>query len=141
MVLPDVNVLLTAHREDLPHHLEIRTWLEGVLGGESAYAMSELVLSGLLRVATHPRILERPSTLEEALSFVSDVRDRPNCLRVRPGSRHWSIFERLCRDAQTRGGLVADAWLAALAIESGCEWITLDRDFARFDGLRWRAPI
>jgi uncharacterized protein len=39
------------------------------------------------------------------------------------------------------GNLVQDAWFAALAIESGCEWITTDRDFARFDGLQWRAPL
>ena len=30
------------------------------------------------------------------------------------------------------------AWFAALAIEHGCEWVTLDRDFERFPGLRWR---
>jgi uncharacterized protein len=47
----------------------------------------------------------------------------------------------LCQSANAYGNLVQDAWLAALAIESGCEWITNDRDFARFDGLQWRAVI
>jgi predicted nucleic acid-binding protein len=46
----------------------------------------------------------------------------------------------LCVGAETRGSRITDAWLAALAIESGCEWITLDRDFARFPGLKWQAP-
>ncbi|PYY22410.1 MAG: hypothetical protein DMG62_13770 [Acidobacteria bacterium] len=55
-----------------------------------------------------------------------------------PGAQHWEIFIRLCKEADARGNLVADAWYAALAIESGCEWITLDRDYARFEGLRWR---
>jgi hypothetical protein len=36
---------------------------------------------------------------------------------------------------------VPDAYFAALAIESGCDWITTDRDFARFKGLRWRHPL
>jgi hypothetical protein len=36
--------------------------------------------------------------------------------------------------------MVTDAWFAALAIEWDCEWITLDRDFARFPGLKWRRP-
>lgn len=40
-----------------------------------------------------------------------------------------------------KGGLVADAYLAALAIESGSEWITTDRDFSRFPGLHWRHPL
>jgi predicted nucleic acid-binding protein len=50
------------------------------------------------------------------------------------------MFTRLCRTADARGNLVADAYLAALAIESGSELITTDRDFARFEGLDWRPP-
>ena len=60
---------------------------------------------------------------------------------VGPGERHWDIFARLCRDASAKGNLVADAYLAAMAIESGNEWITTDRDYARFPGLRWRHPL
>jgi hypothetical protein len=60
---------------------------------------------------------------------------------VRPGPRHWSIFARFCREIGARGNLVPDAFLAALAIEAGCEIITCDRDFARFTGLRWRHPL
>lgn len=56
---------------------------------------------------------------------------------VTPGDRHWDIFEELCRQVDARGNLVQDA----LALEWGCEWLTLDRDFARFPGLRWRAPF
>jgi uncharacterized protein len=59
---------------------------------------------------------------------------------VEPGERHWDIFRRLCIETDTRGSRVSDAWFAALAIEWGCEWITLDRDYARFPGLAWRAP-
>ena len=40
-----------------------------------------------------------------------------------------------------RGNLVPDAYFAALALESGCEWLTADRGFARFPGLRWRHPL
>jgi hypothetical protein len=60
---------------------------------------------------------------------------------VTPGSRHWTLFLDLCRKAGAKGNLVSDAYHAALAIESGCEWITTDRDFARFPGLRWRTPF
>jgi hypothetical protein len=59
---------------------------------------------------------------------------------VAPGNRHWEIFTRLCRETDAKGNLIADAYLAALAIESGSEWITTDRDYARFPGLRWRHP-
>ena len=40
-----------------------------------------------------------------------------------------------------KGGLVTDAYFAALAIESGSEWITTDPDYSRFPGLQWRHPI
>ncbi|MDQ3893509.1 MAG: hypothetical protein M3292_02410 [Actinomycetota bacterium] len=50
------------------------------------------------------------------------------------------MFVRLCREADARGNRVSDAYVAALAIESGSEWITTDRDCARSPGLRWRHP-
>lgn len=141
MILPDVNVLVYAHREDAARHHEFRAWLEAVLRGPAAYGMSDLVLSGFLRVVTHPRVFARPTPLPEALAFVAAVRDRENRVPVRPGPRHWEIFRSLCEDAGVRGNLVPDAWLAALAIESGSEWITTDRDFTRFPGLRTRHPL
>jgi toxin-antitoxin system PIN domain toxin len=76
-----------------------------------------------------------------ALTFVRAIRDAPNAVAIEPGPRHWDLFERLCVQGGAKGNLVADAYLAALAIESGCEWITTDRDFARFPGLRWRHPF
>jgi hypothetical protein len=60
---------------------------------------------------------------------------------ITPAARHWDIFMRLCRETDARGNLVPDAWLAALAIEAGCEFITSDRDYARFQTLRWRHPL
>ena len=141
MVLPDVNVLVYAHREDTAHHAGCRNWLEKVINGHESYGLSELVLSGFVRVATHAKVFIRPSTLSDALAFTEQLRGRANCVPVAPGLRHWDIFRALCSEARARGNLVLDAYLAALAIESGCEWITTDRDFSRFKGLRWRHPL
>jgi hypothetical protein len=134
-------VLVYAHRQDAPRHEEYRAWLEEQLASDSAFGVSDLVLSGFLRVVTHRRAFRDPSSLRDALEFVCEVRDHPNAVPIVPRDRHWVIFERLCRDADVRGNLVPDAYLAALAIESGSEWITTDRDFARFPGLRWRHPL
>ena len=140
MVLPDVNVLVYAHREETAHHAGCREWLESVLNGDESYAIADLVLSGFVRVVTHPKVFKRPSSLADAIAFAEQIRDHPNCVPVQPGSRHWDIFRRLCIDTGVKGNLVPDAFLAALAIESGCEWISTDRDFSRFKGLRWREP-
>ncbi len=141
MMLPDVNVLVYAHREDAPNHIAYRRWLEEIINGDQAYGLADIVLSGFLRVVTHPRVFDPPSEMTVALSFASQVREQPNCVPITPGSRHWSIFIHLCETAGVRGNLVPDAYLAALAIESGSEWITTDRDFSRFPGLKWRHPL
>ncbi len=141
MILPDVNVLLYAWRTDSPEHAAHRRWLEDTLNGEMAYGMSPQVLASVIRVATHPRIFARPSRLVETQAFAALLLDQPHCQIVQPGPRHWNIFEDLCRGAKVAGNLVQDAWFAALAIESGCEWLTADRDYARFAGLRWRSPV
>jgi toxin-antitoxin system PIN domain toxin len=141
LILLDVNVLVYAHREDAADHDRYRRWLEEALGSDRSYGMSDLVLSGFVRVVTHPRVFADPSPPAAALDFVHQVRERPNRVPVLPGPRHWEIFTRLLGEAGARGNLVPDAWLAALAIESGSEWITTDRDYARFPGLRWRHPL
>ena len=141
MILPDVNVLVYAFRSDSVDHARYRDWLREVVNGEAAYGMAPQILASLVRLATHPRIFKRPSRLEEALAFCGVLLRQPHCQAIQPGPRHWEIFRDLCRRASASGNLVQDAWLAALAIESGCEWITADRDFSRFPGLRWRTPF
>lgn len=141
MRLVDVNVLVYAFREDSPGHAEYRPWLEGLVCSDEAYAVSDHVLAGFLRIVTHPRIFHPPAPLELALAFATAFRGAPNAVPVFPRARHWEIFHRLLREAGARGNLVPDAWLAALAIEHGCEFITTDRDFSRFPGLRWRHPL
>ena len=140
MTLPDVNVLVYAHREDSPHHGLCRDWLLDTLKGDQAFGLSHAVLAGVVRIVTHPRVFKQPSRLDVALAFVAGLLQQPHAVVIAPGPRHWEIFTQLCRDADARGNLAADAYLAALAIESGCEWITTDGDFARFPGLKWRPP-
>jgi|SRR6516165_6228624 len=122
MILPDVNVLVSAFRPDASHHALCRTWLDGVLNGDSRY-----VLSRVVRITTHPRVFVPPTPLTETLRFCEFPMEQPNCV-IHPGPRHWKIFSRVCSEADVRGNLVPDAWYATLAIESGCEWVTLDRD-------------
>jgi len=124
-----------------PGHAAYRDWLQDIVDSDEAYGVSDLVLSGFLRVVTHPRVFSPPEPFESALKFADALRSRPSAVAVSPGDRHWEIFRRLCGQADAKGNLVPDAYLAALAIESGSEWITTDRDYSRFAGLRWRHPL
>jgi toxin-antitoxin system PIN domain toxin len=141
MILADVNVLINAFRKHALDHDRYREWLDGVVNSQSAYGVSPQVLSSFIRISTHPGIFARPSQLGEALAFCQVLMEQEHCQLIQTGPRHWSIFTDLCRRSQACGNLVQDAWFAALAIEHGCEWITTDRDYSRFPGLRWRLPF
>lgn len=141
MILCDVNVLVYAHKEGSPRHAEYRTWLTERLVADEAFGVSDLVLSSFLRVVTHPRIFDPPSGWGVARDFADAIRASANAVPVSPGERHWGIFRRQTDEAGAVGNALPDAYLAAMAIESGAEWITADRGFARYPGLRWRHPL
>ena len=140
MTLPDVNVLIAAFRTDAPEHSVCRPWLDALVRSDARFGISPLALAAVVRVTTNTRLPKIPSSITDAFGFCDDLPRQPHCQIVEPGERHWDIFKRLCVETNTRGPLVT-AWYAALAIEWGCEWITMDRDFARFPGLKWSAPI
>lgn len=137
--MPDVNILVYAHRGELPQHPQHRDWLQGLLDGMESYAVSDAVLSGFLRLVTNRRVFRTPTPLDVALRFADGFRNRPQAIVVAPGPRHWPIFDRLCRETGVVGRDLPDAQLAAVAIEHGCEFVTADRGFARFKGLRTSA--
>ena len=140
MILPDVNILIYAFRKDSPEHAVCNPWLTRVVADEGTFGISALALSAMVRITTNARIYRMPSTHEEAFRFCDYLRNQPNCQLVEPGERHWDIFRRLCIETDTRGPRVTDTWFAALAVEWGCEWVTFDRDYARFPGLKWSTP-
>lgn len=142
MLLLDVNVCVYAIRADSgPDHQAYRTWVGGILAGDEPVGISELVLSSVVRLITNHRVFRQPSTTPQALAACSAIRSAPAAIPLRPGPRHWDIFESICVEAGAKANAVPDAYHAALAIENGATWITTDRGFARFPSLRWRGPF
>jgi toxin-antitoxin system PIN domain toxin len=137
----DVNVLVNAYRGESKDHSAFAQFVMSLLNGNKPFAVPSLSLSGLVRIATHPRVFKPPSPIDDVLTFVEQLRSQAHCLIVVPGERHWEIFIELCRRGNARGGLVSDAYLAAMAIEMGAELVTADRGFGRWPGLRWRHPL
>jgi toxin-antitoxin system PIN domain toxin len=141
MILADVNVLVYAHREDLPQHDGYSTWLSEEIGSGRGYALCDTSLTGFLRIVTNGRIFDEPTPLKVALQAVEDLQAQPGAIHLSPGARHWGLFTHLCAAVGARGNDIPDAHLAALAIESGSELVTADRGFGRFPGLRWSCPV
>ncbi|MGH8072155.1 MAG: TA system VapC family ribonuclease toxin [Candidatus Entotheonellia bacterium] len=102
MILLDVNILVYAHREDTTDHPADRDWVEEMINSGGAYGVSELVLSGFMRVVTHPKVFERPTPFEVALDVVNQIRGQPQAVPIRPGPRHWAIFEKLLRSGEAQ---------------------------------------
>ena len=141
MNLYDVNVLISAYREDANHHAPCRSAIEDAIASSSAFGLTPIVLSGFLRLVTHRRVFRTPTPLIDAIEFVDTLRSLPHAVIIRPGPRHWDIFTGLCLEARAKGNLIPDAYLAAIAIESGSQFVTSDRGFARFPGLTWTDPL
>jgi toxin-antitoxin system PIN domain toxin len=141
VIAPDVNVLLYAFREDSARHAEYHAWLQNALNGTEPVALFEPVLSAVLRIATHPAIFKPPSPRHAVEAFIDTCLAAPAAKTVRAEAAHWALFRDLCVKADCRGNLIQDAYLAAIALEHDCTYVTTDRDYARFPGLRCRHPL
>jgi hypothetical protein len=137
----DVDVLIYAHRGEMPGHEGYRAWLDDARAAAEPLGVIPIVLNGFLRLVTNPKTFTIPTPLEEAIAFADELRASPAATPVMPGPRHWSIFTELCRAVEAKGNLVPDAFLAAVAIEQNATFVTADRGFARFPGLRWEHPL
>jgi uncharacterized protein len=142
VILPDVNVLVYAYRREPPDHERYATWLAGLVGGADDLALTDVVLTGVVRIVTHPRIVADPAPMTEALAFVGALRRARRARWLAPTTAAWDRLDTLARtDPMVRANLVPDAWLASLAIAHGARLATADRGMARFDGLDWFTPI
>lgn len=140
MQLLDANVLLHAVNERAREHETARTWLVGALGGSEAVGLAWLVLLAFMRLSTHPAIFPRPLQPGQAASAAETWITAPQAVLVEPTRRHLTLLRGLLVQSGTAGNLVGDAHLAALALEHDATVVSFDRDFDRFEGVRWRLP-
>lgn len=137
----DVNVLVYAHRVDLPEYGDYRALLERLANDDEPLGLPDLTLNGFLRMMTNRRVFAEPTSLADATAAVDELLAAPSTMRLRAGERHWPLFRQLAIDIDARGNDVADAYLAAYAVEHNATWLSADRGFARFHRLRWRHPL
>ena len=141
MNLLDANILLYAYNRTAAQHERARRWLEDALAGSAPVAFCWPTILAFMRIATSPRAVSRPLSIEAARDIVGSWLAVPVATLLLPTERHWDILARLLVTGQASGPLVSDAHLAALAIEHGATLITNDRDFTRFAGLRVEYPL
>jgi hypothetical protein len=141
MKLVDANILLYAYDASASQHRAAARWLSEALSGAEPVGFAWTNLLAFIRIATNPRAVAKPLTLEDACAIVSSWLAQPCAVVLSPGERHWSILRDLLVKSQARGPLAMDAHLAALALENGAVLATCDRDFRRFEGVKTLDPL
>jgi toxin-antitoxin system PIN domain toxin len=141
VILVDANLLIYAVDRDSPHHARARPWLEQLLSGTQAVGLAWVVLLAFVRITTRPGILRTPLSPDRALTYVHEWLNQPYVTAVGPGDHHWPILRQLLGTSGTAGNLVADAHLAAMALEQGAAIYSTDHDFRRFPGIEHVNPI
>lgn len=140
MLVPDVNILVSAEFDDLAHHRIATTWLRDACDGHELVGIPGLVLSAFVRISTNQRVFNTALTPELAFRRVREVLATPAAAVLYEGPRHWELFERIALELGIAGPHVSDAYLAAFAIENDATFVTFDRGFQRFPGLRVVQP-
>lgn len=140
MKLVDLNVLLYSVNENSEHHERVLRWWQDALNGDESVGLSWTVLLGFLRIATNPKIFPRPLDTDTAVAKIDQWLAAPPVCVVTEKPDHWQLLSTMLRDVGVAGNLTTDAHLAALAISHGAVLASCDRDFARFEGLRWENP-
>ena len=96
MILVDANLLLYAYHPRAEQHEESRAWLEAALSGPDLVRFAWLTLWAFLRIATNPRVFERPLSTIEAEAAISAWLAQPVAGILDPGQRHWAFCAVLC---------------------------------------------
>jgi hypothetical protein len=141
MKLVDVNLLIYATNRSAPHHEPARAWLTALMRSDETVALPWAVLVAFVRLTTNPRVLVDPLDAPAAVGIVASWRSRPNVTVPEPTDRHLPLLQRLLVATGVGANLVADAHLAALAIEHGATLCSADVDFSRFPTLNWMNPL
>jgi toxin-antitoxin system PIN domain toxin len=137
----DVNVLVCAHRSDVSEHERYTSLVADWANGLEPVGVPGIVLSGFVRLVTNRRVFAVPTPTTDAWRFVDQLLDAPAAMLLQASERHWTHFRHLANDIDARGPDVADAYLAAYALDNNATFISADRGFARFSRLKWRHPL
>ena len=141
MILVDANLLIYAANLDAVEHERSRQWLDQQLSGPTRVGLPWPSLLAFMRISSNPAILRHPLTPADAWRHVRTWLESDVAWIPVPGDRHADILERFLEAPLTTSRLIADAHLAALAVEHGLTLCSADGDFAKFSGLKWLNPL
>lgn len=142
MIGIDTNILIYAVRAESKFHSAALTLISQLAEHSTPWAIPWPCAYEFLRVVTHPRVFSPPSEPEEAVATLETLRQSPSLVMLGDGPTHFRVMTSVLRTSGASGNLIHDAHIAAICIEHGVsELFTMDRDFARFPGLKVTRPF
>ena len=142
MRLVDANILMYASFDAFPQHEKARRWLDGALNDDYIQlGIPWESITAFVRLASNPRILQPAISVADAWRQIHAWLEAPCAWIPVPTERHKTFLNSFMRIPAMNNKLVADAHLAARAMEHGLVMVSADADFARFEGLRVENPV
>lgn len=136
MIAIDTNILVYAHREELPQHLKAKNYLIKLAESPGRWGIPVFCLGEFLRVITHVKLWDPPFSATESCLALKNLLAAPSVQVLIPGPLYMSLLLKTIQESQATGNLLFDAQIAALCMEHGVtSLVTEDRDFARFQGV------
>lgn len=140
-MIVDANVLLYFVDQDAAHHGLARQWLSDALAGPRRIGLPWQSLGAFARIATHPRLFQRPLSVVEVDEYVQAWLSHDATWVPPATERTAQAYSDIAIRHGVTGNLVPDAQLAALALEFGVPVVSFDSDFARFPEITWINPL
>jgi toxin-antitoxin system PIN domain toxin len=128
----DTNILVYAHREEYPLHAQAKAKIMALAEASAPWGVPVVCLGEFVRVTTHRKIHNPPSSLDQASAFLDRLSEVETFRILLPDVEYWTDLKAALALANARGNLAFDAQIAAICSSHGATLLTADRDFARF---------
>jgi uncharacterized protein len=139
----DTNILLYGANSGAEEHRLATAFLLRTASSRAPWFLTEGICYEFFRVATHPKVFNRPLTWKEALRFLQPFWSSSNFETLATGEHHWTILKEILGETtHPSGNLFFDIRTVALMREHGIQEIyTSDTDFLQFKGIKVINPL
>ena len=114
MIAVDTNLLVYAHRPEMPFHERAREVLTEAVGGTEPVSVPWPCLHEFLAIVSNPRIFRDPTPIGVALDAARRLLASLSGGFLAEGEGYLGTLERIARPALLQGAIVHDARIAAL---------------------------
>ena len=138
----DTNILVYAHRAEMPFHQAAERCVRQLAEGPAAWAIPWPCVHEFLAVVTSQRVFRTPSRMPVAVAQVEAWMESPSIVLIGETATHWSVLKQALEAGKVTGPVTHDARVAAICRQHGVTvFLSADRDFSRFRGLKTMNPL